>query len=200
MDSDSARWIAALAPGAPGRDAAITRLHDLLLRVARSELRRRRTRWGIEGPELEDLAHHAASDALLALLAKLDQFRGESRFTTWAYRFVVLEVSMKLGRHFWLAAGAHTDSEEDWELVPDRIGMSPHARAEWHDLVGELARAVDEDLTPHQRHIFGAIVLRGTPLDALVAELDTTRGAIYKVMFDARRKLHDALVASGYAA
>jgi RNA polymerase sigma-70 factor (ECF subfamily) len=168
--------------------------------VARSELRRRRTRWGIEGPELEDLAHHAASDALLALLAKLDQFRGESRFTTWAYRFVVLEVSMKLGRHFWRAAGAHTDSEEDWELVPDRIGMSPHARAEWHDLVGELARAVDEDLTPHQRHIFGAIVLRGTPLDALVAELDTTRGAIYKVMFDARRKLHDALVASGYAA
>jgi RNA polymerase sigma-70 factor (ECF subfamily) len=200
MDSDSARWIAALAPGAPGRDAAITRLHDLLLRVARSELRRRRTRWGIEGPELEDLAHHAASDALLALLAKLDQFRGESRFTTWAYRFVVLEVSMKLGRHFWRTAGAHTDSEEDWELVPDRIGMSPHARAEWHDLVGELARAVDEDLTPHQRHIFGAIVLRGTPLDALVAELDTTRGAIYKVMFDARRKLHDALVASGYAA
>ena len=200
MDSDSARWIAALAPAAPGRDAAITRLHDLLLRVARSELRRRRTRWGIEGPELEDLAHHAASDALLALLAKLDQFRGESRFTTWAYRFVVLEVSMKLGRHFWRTAGAHTDFEEDWELVPDRIGMSPQARAEWHDLVGELARAVDEDLTPHQRHIFGAIVLRGTPLDALVAELDTTRGAIYKVMFDARRKLHDALVASGYAA
>jgi RNA polymerase sigma-70 factor (ECF subfamily) len=200
MESDTARWIAALAPRAPRRDAAITRLHDLLLRVARSELRRRRTRWGIEGPELEDLAHHAASDALLALLAKLDQFRGESRFTTWAYRFVVLEVSMKLGRHFWRTAGAHTDSEEDWELVPDRIGMSPHARAEWHDLVGELARAVDEDLTPHQRHIFGAIVLRGTPLDALVAELDTTRGAIYKVMFDARRKLHDALVASGYAA
>lgn len=200
MDSDSARWVAALAPGAPGRDAAITRLHELLLRVARSELRRRRSRWGIDGPELEDLAHHAASDALLALLAKLEQFRGESRFTTWAYRFVVLEVSMKLGRHFWRTAGAHENADEDWELVPDRIGMSPHARAEWHDLVGELARAVDEDLTPHQRRVFGAIVLRGTPLDALVAELHTTRGAIYKAMFDARRKLREALVASGYAA
>jgi RNA polymerase sigma-70 factor (ECF subfamily) len=167
--------------------------------VARSELRRRRGHWGIDGPELDDLAHHAAGDALLALLAKVDQFRGDSRFTTWAYRFVVLEVSMKLGRHFWRSAAAHTTQEEDWELVPDRIGMSPHARAEWHDLVGELARAVDEDLTPHQRRVFGAIVLRGVPLDALVAELGTTRGAIYKAMFDARRKLRDALAATGYA-
>lgn len=199
MDGDSARWIAALALGAPERDAAVARLHDLLLRVARSELRRRRTLWGIEGPELEDLAHHAAGDALLALLAKLEQFRGESRFTTWACRFVVLEVSMKLSRHFWRRAAAH-DSDEDWELVPDRFGMSPQARAEWRDLVGELARAVDEELTPHQRHVFGAIVLRGMPLDALVDELGTTRGAIYKVMFDARRKLRDALSAYGYAA
>ena len=35
---------------------------------------------------------------MLAILGKLDSFRGESRFTTWAYRFVVLEVSSKLGR------------------------------------------------------------------------------------------------------
>jgi len=199
MDGDSARWIAALAPGAPGREAAVGRLHGLLLRVARSELRRRQGRWGIDGPELEDLAHQAAGDALLALLAKLEQFRGESRFTTWAYRFVVLEVSMKLGRHFWRRAAAHA-TDEDWALVPDRLGMSPHARAEWHDMVGELARAVDEELTPRQRHVFGAIVLRGTPLDALVVELGTTRGAIYKAMFDARRKLRAVLAANGYAA
>jgi RNA polymerase sigma-70 factor, ECF subfamily len=199
MDSDSARWVAALAPGAPGREAAVGRLHDLLLRVARSELRRRRGRWGIDGAELDDLAHQAAGDALLALLAKVGEFRGESRFTTWAYRFVVFEVSMKLGRHFWRTAVANGDGDEDWELVPDRIGMSPHARAEWHDMVGELARAVDQDLTPHQRRVFGAIALRGMPLDVLVAELGTTRGAIYKAMFDARRKLRDALAANGYA-
>jgi RNA polymerase sigma-70 factor, ECF subfamily len=112
---------------------------------------------------------------------------------------VVFEVSMKLGRHFWRAAVANGEGDEDWELVPDRIGMSPHARAEWHDLVGELARAVDEDLTPHQRRVFGAIALRGMPLDVLVAELGTTRGAVYKAMFDARRKLRDALAANGYA-
>ena len=197
MDSDSARWIAALRPGAPARDAAVTRLHELLLRVARSELHRRQVRSGIGGPELDDLAHHAAGDALLALLAKLDQFRGESRFTTWAYRFAVLEVSTKLGRHFWRAAPAH-DSGEDWEQLPERFGFSPQSRAEWHELVGELRRAVDEDLTPHQRRVFGAIVLRGVPLDALVAELDTSRGAIYKAMFDARRKLRGVLAANGY--
>ena len=57
----------------------------------------------IGGPELDDLAHQACADAMLAITAKLDQFRHESRFTTWAYRFVILEVSNKLGRHFWNA-------------------------------------------------------------------------------------------------
>jgi RNA polymerase sigma-70 factor, ECF subfamily len=197
MDDDSARWVAALAPGTPGRDAAVARLHDLLLRVARHELRRRHQRWGIEGPELEDLAHQAAADALLALLGKLGQFRGESRFTTWAYRFAVVEVSTKLGRHFWRSAPAAC-AEEDWDLLPDRFGLSPQTRAEWHELVGALRRAVEEDLTPHQRRIFGAIVLRGIPLDALVVELGSNRNAIYKAMFDARRKLRDVLAANGY--
>jgi RNA polymerase sigma-70 factor (ECF subfamily) len=72
-----------------------------LLRAARREAARRGPRAQITGPELEDLACQAAGDALLAITRKAGQFRGESRFTTWAYKFVVFEVSAKIGRHFW---------------------------------------------------------------------------------------------------
>ncbi len=87
---------------------------------------------------------------------------------------------------------------EDWDRLPDRFGLEPTRASEWRDLVAALRRAVDEVLTDRQRQIFVAIVLNGVPLDALVAELDTNRNAIYKMLFDARRKLRAALVANGY--
>ncbi|MDQ6838004.1 MAG: sigma-70 family RNA polymerase sigma factor, partial [Actinomycetota bacterium] len=151
----------------------------------------------IAGAELDDLAHQAASDALLAIDAKLDGFRGESRFTTWAYKFVVFEVSNKVGRHFSRHPTVVFDSE-DWERLPDRFGLDPADRAEWGEMLSALRRSVEEDLSARQRRVFVAIVLNGVPLDALVAELNTNRNAIYKVMFDARRKLRAALVANGH--
>jgi RNA polymerase sigma-70 factor (ECF subfamily) len=195
-DAVSAAWLRDLAPAAPEREPAIARLHALLLGAARAELHRR-SGSDVGGPELDDLAHQAAGDSLVAILAKLDSFRGESRFTTWAYRFVVLDVSTKLGRHFWRAPRA-TLAEEDWERLPSRFGLDPQHRAEWHDLVTAIRDAVDDELTVHQREVFSAIVLQGIPLDALVLKLDSSRNAIYKTMFDARRKLRLALAAKGY--
>ncbi len=197
LDSESAHWIGALGARGPEREAALGALHARLLRIARSELHRRNISSRIAGAELDDLAHQAASDALLAIDAKLDGFRGESRFTTWAYRFVVFEVSNKVGRHFWRHPTATLDSE-DWERLPDRFGLDPADRAEWGDMLSALRQAVDENLSDRQRRVFVAIVLKGIPLDVLVAELDTNRNAIYKTMFDARRKLRAALVAIGH--
>jgi RNA polymerase sigma-70 factor (ECF subfamily) len=197
QDGDSAEWLRALAGTGPGRDEAVGRLHEVLLRVARTEISRRRSMLRLSGPELDDIAHQAAADALLAITAKLDQFRGESRFTTWAYRFVVLEVSTKLGRHFWRHPTVAMDAE-DWERLPDRFGLDPARSAEWRDLVAALRRAVDEELSDHQRRVFVAIVLAGVPIDSLAAELDSNRNAIYKTMFDARRKIRVKLVADGY--
>ena len=99
LDPETAEWLSSLRDAR--RDEAIGRLHGLLLRVARSEIRRRNTGGQITGPEVDDLAHQAAADAVLLITNRLDEFRGESRFTTWAYKFVVFEVSTKLGRHFW---------------------------------------------------------------------------------------------------
>jgi RNA polymerase sigma-70 factor (ECF subfamily) len=105
----------------------VARLHEALLRVARAELARRSGQLRIFGPELDDLAYQATADAVVAIVAKVGQFRGESRFTTWAYRFVVLEVSAKVGRHFWRQPHAPIDPG-DWDRLPDRLGLDPRPR------------------------------------------------------------------------
>ncbi|MGA8017144.1 MAG: sigma-70 family RNA polymerase sigma factor [Candidatus Dormiibacterota bacterium] len=196
-DEETRRWVDQLRGTGPAHDETLSRLHELLLRVGRTELARRRGRYPITGPELEDLAQQAADDALFAILAKLSGFRGESRFTTWAYRFVILEVSAKLGRHFWQRPGVSMDFG-DWERLPDRFGVAPEDHAQQRELIDQVRRAVSERLTEHQRQVFVAIVVDDVPLDALATRIGSNRNALYKTMFDARRKLRAALVESGY--
>ncbi len=197
LDPDSQRWVRSLTGTGEQRETALARLHEMLLRIAQSELRRRGGQLRITGPELDDLAYQAAADAMLAVIAKIGRFRGESRFTTWAYKFVIFEVSAKVGRHFWRHPAVSMDAG-DWDRLPDRFGLEPAREAERRQMADAVRRAVDEHLTPRQRQVFAAIVLDGVPLDALAAELGSTRNAIYKTMFDARRKLRAALVANGY--
>ena len=197
LDSESAEWLRALAATGPPRDAALARLHAMLVRIARREAARRGPRLRLSGPELDDLADQAAADALLAITRKTGQFRGDSRFTTWAYKFVIFEVSAKIGRHFWRHPVVSLDAE-GWDRLPARFGLDPAQEAEGRDLLAALRRAVEEELTARQRQVFVALVLHGVPLDALVIELASSRGAIYKTMFDARRKLRAALAANGY--
>ena len=120
VDPESAEWLSTLAGSGAQREAALARLHEMLLRIAHRECRRRSPRLRITGPELEDLAYQAAADALVA------------------------------------------------------------------------------ELSPRQRQVFVAIAVNAVPLDALAIELSSNRNAIYKMMFDARRKLRAALSANGY--
>ncbi len=194
---DSHDWVSALTGTGSVREQAVADLHALLLRVARREAFRRRAALGVDGPELDDLAYQAAADAVVAIIAKVREFREESRFTTWAYKFVLLELANKIGRHFWQRRTWQME-QEDWDRLPDRFGLRPEDQAEWRDLVAALRRAVDDELTEHQRTIFSALVLGGVPVDALADKLGTTRNALYKALFDARRKLRANLVANGY--
>jgi len=197
FDAESAEWVQVLAGTGRQRDDALTRLHERLLQIARKEAARRGPRLRISGPELDDVAHQAAADALLAITAKIGQFRGESRFTTWAYKFVIFEVSAKIGRHFWRHPVVPLDAD-DWDRLPARFGFDPSHQAEWRDLFAALRRAVDTELSARQREVFVAIVLNDVPLDTLVVSLAYSRNAIYKMLFDARRKLRAALAANGY--
>ena len=197
LDPESAEWLRALADTGPRREAALARLHGMLVRVARGEVARRWPRLPVTGPEQEDLACQVADDALLAITGRIGQFRGESRFTTWAYKLVIFEVSAKIGRR-GRRRPAMPLKDEDWERLPDRFGFEPGQEAERQDLLAVLRRAVNEELTPVQREVFVAIALDDVPLDAVAAEFACSRDVIYKMLFDARRKLWASLAVTGY--
>jgi RNA polymerase sigma-70 factor (ECF subfamily) len=196
-DAESAEWVRDLRGFGHRHEVALGRLHSMLVRAASREAGRRAVGLPIAGAELADVAHQAADDALVAIVAKLDEFRGKSRFATWAYKFVVLEVASKLTRHVWRTRPTVFDND-NWEQLPDRFGFTPEESLEQRELLHAVRTAVETRLTPRQRCVFIAIVLKAIPLDVLVVELGSTRNALYKTLFDARRKVRAHLVADGY--
>ncbi len=197
-DETTRAWVEGLQSTGARHDRCVAELYALLRRVARHEVSRRAGSLQLSGPEADDVAEQAADDALMAIKAKLDGFRGESRFTTWAYRFVVFEVSTKLGRHFWRRRPVPLD-REDWERLPDVSTVLPEQAAERHELWAALRRAVAEDLTDLQRRVFVAIAVNEVQMDAFARELGSNRNAVYKVLFDARRKLRASPTLAPYA-
>jgi len=190
FDDESRAWLDDLRAEGRRKDEAISRLHALLLRAARFEVARRRvTLPHLRGDELDDIANEAADDALMAVLGKLDDFRGASRFTTWAYKFALLEAGVKARRRAWRGREVQID-EERWPEIPD-AGLSAHERLEQQELLRALQNAVRTELTPHQREVFVALALNGVPIDVLAERLGSTRGALYKTLHDARRKLRE---------
>ena len=197
LTEEARTWIAALRGPPAVREPALAELHALLLQAARFELGRRRGQLAhLPAGEAEDLATQAADDALMAILGKLDDFRGASRFTTWAYKFALLEAGVKARRRAWHGREIVLDAET-WPELPS-TGRSPQERLEDTELLLALREAVESSLTPHQREVFAALALNGVPIDVLAERLDTTRGALYKTLHDARRKLRPALEAAGH--
>jgi RNA polymerase sigma-70 factor, ECF subfamily len=194
---ESRAWVAALRAESAEREPAIARLHALLLRAARIEVSRRRAALAhVRGEELDDLATQAADDALVAVLAKLDDYRGASRFTTWAYKFALLEAGTRLRRRAWQEREVVLEPES-WPPVAE-VGDGPHAQAERGELMRALARAIGDCLTAHQREVLVALAINGVPIDVLAERLATTRGALYKTLHDARRKLRARLAERGF--
>jgi RNA polymerase sigma-70 factor, ECF subfamily len=196
LDTDSQDWLRRLRATGAERDGAIGELHELLVRAARFEVGRRRARFPhLRGDDWDDLAEQSADDALLAILAKLDQYRGDARFTTWAYKFAMLEAAVKVRRRAWQGRELPL-ADEQWAHMP-RGGSSPADDAEATELMKAIAAAIAEDLTPHQREILTACALNEVPIDVVAERLSTNRGAVYKTLHDARRKLRESLARQG---
>ena len=195
--ADSRAWLEALRATGAERDAAVGRLHELLLRAARFEVARRRAALShVRGEELDDLALQAADDALVAVLAKLDDYRGASRFTTWVYKFALLEAGVRLRRRAWQEREIVLEPDA-WPRMAD-AGESPQGQAETGELIHALKRSIASCLTAHQREVLVALALNGVPIDVFAERLGTTRGALYKTLHDARRKLRSDLAKRGF--
>jgi RNA polymerase sigma-70 factor (ECF subfamily) len=196
LDAESRRWLDALSGTGHARDEAIGRLHELLLRAARFEVSRRRLGLPyLRGGDHDDLAQQAADDALVAVLAKLADFRGESRFTTWVYKFALYEAAVKLRRRAWQDRELPLEPDS-WPDIASRA-LSPEEHAAESEFLGALRDAINDALSAHQREVLVAITLNGVPIDVLAERLNTTRGALYKTLHDARRKLRARLAADG---
>ncbi|HEY1834531.1 MAG TPA: sigma-70 family RNA polymerase sigma factor [Solirubrobacteraceae bacterium] len=197
LDDDSRRWLERLRPGAEQREQAVRDLHALLLKAARFEVARRRSQL-VDGSarEQNDLAQQSADDALMAVLAKLDRFRGDSRFTTWAYKFALLEAGVAVRKHAWRAREVQL-APDAWQALGDRMS-TPGDDAEMHELIAALQRAVGDELSPRQREVLLAVTVGDVPIDVLAERLGATRGALYKTIHDARRKLRTALSSEGF--
>jgi RNA polymerase sigma-70 factor, ECF subfamily len=197
LDRDSRQWVEQLRAGHPRHHQTVARLHEVLRRVAVHELARRRYQLrSIHGPEFDDLAQQAADDALVNVLDKLDEFRGLSRFTTWAYTFVMFEVSAKVARHAWRRQPPDVE-EFDWDQLQDPTALLPEERLEQRAGLHALSGAI-ADLTDRQREVFVAVALNDVPIDILAAKLRTNRNAVYKNLFDARRSLRARMAVAGH--
>jgi RNA polymerase sigma-70 factor (ECF subfamily) len=176
-DAESLAWVDALSGRGHRREAAIGRLHALLLRAARFEIARRRSAFGAgDARELDDLATQAADDALMAVMAKLGTYRGASRFTTWAYKFALLEAGVKVRRRAWQERELPLEAD-GWAQLADRRA-SPDGDAETAELLGAIGDAIAAQLTAHQRMVLVAITLNDVPIDVLAQRLGTTRARL----------------------
>ena len=184
IDAESQRWLDDLTARRAG---AVERLHELLLGAARFEVRRRGGTFVRE--DLDDVAMQAADDALMAVLRKLDTFQGKSRFTTWAYKFALLEAAVAMRRRAWQGREVVL-APDDWSRLD--VAASD-ADPETRETLTRITSIVRDDLTPHQRAVLLALAVDGVPIDVLAERLDTTRGALYKTLHDARRKLRACL-------
>jgi RNA polymerase sigma-70 factor, ECF subfamily len=198
QDEESRAWLRDLRADGAARDDALARLHELLVRAARFEVARRRvTLPHLRGDELDDIALEAADDALMSVLRRLDDFRGLSRFSTWAYKFALLEAAVKLRKRAWQGREIPLEPEA-WNLFAS-ARLAPDTEAELAELLGAVERGIAEALTPHQRRVLVALAVDGVPIDVLADRLGSNRGALYKTLHDARRKLRAQLAERGLA-
>jgi RNA polymerase sigma-70 factor (ECF subfamily) len=185
-------WLTALRADS---DQAWAAIRERVLRSLRAYLRGGgRT---LAADDLEALAEDAVQDTLLTVRAKLDTFRNDSRFTTWVHRIAVNALLGQLRQRRWNLRSP----EAVTDAVPDTLNEedvpAPERAVLQRELWTLVRQLIEVELTPHQRTILLAHVFHHKPLDLLAAELGTSRDAVYKAIYDARRKLRASLLARG---
>ena len=103
----------------------------------------------------------------------------------------MLETAAKLRKRAWQGRELPLEPEA-WNLFAS-VGLAPDEHVEQSELLSTLQTALGEVLTPQQRRVLGALALNDVPIDVLADRLDTTRGALYKTLHDARQKLRACL-------
>lgn len=188
-------WIRALTSAGPDRDEAIARLHALMVRAARHQVARMAQAASLGSARRDEIVQSTADEATVAVLARLQDFEGRSRFTTWAYKFAILQAGVQVRREAW------RDREIDLEPAEYSLASAeptPADVVEGSDLARAVRAGIDRALTAHQRTVMVALLARDVPIDVLAERMGTSRGALYKTMHEGRKRLRAYLIASGF--
>ncbi|HZW03927.1 MAG TPA: sigma-70 family RNA polymerase sigma factor [Anaerolineaceae bacterium] len=200
----NAEWITALSGQGRSQAEAIGELRELLLRAALYTLvTHLDDLQQIDENDRVALAEDCAQDAVQAVLARLDDFRGESKFTTWAYKFGVNMALTRARRERWkpisLDALSEQDDTLDWLQWQESLGAENSELPALQEEVGRVIREVIRtELTDRQRQVLKWIAFDDVPMDVVVERLASNRNAIYKMLHDARLKVKRQLAAHGY--
>jgi RNA polymerase sigma-70 factor (ECF subfamily) len=191
LSAEDRRWVDGLSNRGVDHDRTCRDLHAILLRSAKFEVAQRRRAHHFGGPDLDDIAYQAASDALLLIIAKAREFRGDSRFTTWATRFVGFEVRAKLRQH---ASRQRTQAlaPEHYESLVE-ANSDPYLYVEARELVEAIHGVVRDRFSPHQRTVFLALLRYDVRSAELGVEMGLSANAVYQVAFRARNCLRGQL-------
>ena len=199
------QWLDDLGASGAVQEAAITDLRNLLLRTVLFFFSRNLGDFGgLARDEILHLAEDCTQEALIAMMNHLSDFRGDSRFTTWAYKFAVNTALIAARRERWKNVSLdHLTFSEDgslseWMLQDKSPGLAPDQSTMQVEVLEIIREVIEHDLTEKQRHILIMMVFNEVPMDELVRQLGTNRNAIYKLLHDARRKLKYGLQARGF--
>ncbi|CAN5770492.1 RNA polymerase sigma factor [soil metagenome] len=187
------QWITALR--GKDRDEALADLRVLLMRGLRSALRRQS---GVSDAGIEDFVQ----EALMKILENLDSFRGDSRFTTWSQKISVRVAFTELRRKEWRNVSLQDITDRyDTSGQESRVFAdsqpAPEDLATRHVMFETVKRLIYEELTERQREAIVAVMLNGMPLEEAARRMDTNRNALYKLLYDARKRLKKRLIAEG---
>ena len=198
-------WLHDLNASGESQEAAIADLRELLLRAALYFFSRNLGDFGgLNRDEILQRAEDCAQDALIALLNHLQDFRGDSKFTTWAYKFAINIALMTARRERWKGVSLDQLSFSDngnlfeWMIQDKSAGLAPDQSATQSEVGEIIQEVIERDLTDKQRQILIMMVFNEVPMDEVVRRLGTNRNAIYKMLHDARRKLKSGLQARGF--
>lgn len=195
QDRNNLEWIEALSGPDPGE--AIADLRVILVRGLRFALSSR-----VQG-DIDMLVDDFVQDALIRILDKLDTFRGESRFTTWAQKIAVRVAFSEMRRQRWkdISLQDLMPADDDYgDFTPAILsdpGPSPEQQTTQQSMIDMVMRLIKEELTDRQREAVMAVMVGGMPLEEVARQMDTNRNALYKLIHDARKRLQKRLANEG---
>jgi RNA polymerase sigma-70 factor (ECF subfamily) len=198
-------WLHELTASGAMQEAAIADLRDLLLRAALYFFSRNpRDLNALDREEIIHRAEDCAQEALIAVMNHLPEFRGDSKFTTWAYKFAINTALVAARLERWKGVSlddlASTGEKNffKWTIQYRPGGSTPEQSAIQGEIRVIIRDVIEHELTEKQRHVLFLMVFHEVPLDEVVRHLGSNRNAVYKLLHDARRKLKSGLQARGF--